>query len=192
MRIVGGQWRGLAVEAPEGRDTRPTTDRMRESIASMILSAKALDLSGASVLDAFAGSGAVGLELLSRGAARCTFVERDRQAQARIRRNVTSLKAPAGSCAVVGGDVFKLVASAPLAGTPFDVVFLDPPYALEAARVSALVEVLAGCGMLAEGAVIVYERSSASPGLELSCAEQVRSKRHGTTCVDLWTFGGSQ
>ena len=68
MRIVGGKWRGRRIEAPEGRGvTRPTTDRMRESIASMILSARGLDLSGESVLDAFAGSGAMGLELLSRG-----------------------------------------------------------------------------------------------------------------------------
>ena len=71
MRIVGGKWRGRQIEAPDGRDvTRPTTDRTREQIASMILSAAGLDLSGTSVLDAFAGSGAMGLELLSRGAAR--------------------------------------------------------------------------------------------------------------------------
>ena len=73
MRIVGGKWRGRQIEAPDGRDvTRPTTDRTREQIASMILSAAGLDLSGTSVLDAFAGSGAMGLELLSRGAARAS------------------------------------------------------------------------------------------------------------------------
>ena len=88
MRIVGGKWRGRQIEAPEGRGvTRPTTDRMRESMASMILSARGLDLSGESVLDAFAGSGAMGLELLSRGAAHATFVDRDRGAVARLRRS---------------------------------------------------------------------------------------------------------
>ena len=81
MRIVGGKWRGHPLEAPEGRDvTRPTTDRTRESIASMVLSAFGLDLSDVSLLDAFAGSGAIGLELLSRGAASATFVDRDRGA----------------------------------------------------------------------------------------------------------------
>ena len=189
MRIVAGQWRGRPIEAPEGRDTRPTTDRMRESIASMIESAKALDLTGASILDAFAGSGAVGLELLSRGAERCTFVERDRQALARIKRNVSSLSATA-SCAVVTGDVFKRASAGTLAGAPFDVVFLDPPYAYAAERVSELVEGLASSGMLGDDAVIVYERSSAAPGLELSCAELSKSKKHGTTCVDLWIHGG--
>ena len=68
MRIVGGKWKGRSIEAPQGRDvTRPTTDRAREQIASMVLSARGLDLSGDLVLDAFAGSGAMGLELFSRG-----------------------------------------------------------------------------------------------------------------------------
>ena len=191
MRIVAGQWRGLAIEAPEGRDTRPTTDRMRESIASMIASAEGLDLSGLSVLDAFAGSGAVGLELLSRGAARCTFVERARQAQARIRRNISSLRAPASSCAVAGTDVFKAAAAGSLVGAPFDIVFLDPPYAYAAERVTGLVTDLHAHGMLASDAVVVYERSSTAPGLELPFAELYKSKRHGTTCVDLWILGGN-
>ena len=87
MRIVGGKWRGLSVEAPEGRGTtRPTTDRNRERFASMILSAAGLDLSGVEVLDAFAGSGAMGFELVSRGAASAVFVDLDRRAVARIRR----------------------------------------------------------------------------------------------------------
>ena len=94
MRIVGGKWRGRAIEAPRGRDvTRPTTDRTRERVASMVLSAMGLDLSGRSVLDAFAGSGAMGFELLSRGAARATFVDRDRRAVALVRRTAASLGA---------------------------------------------------------------------------------------------------
>ena len=94
MRIVGGKWRGRQIEAPEGRGTtRPTTDRTREAIASMILSARGLDLTGDSVLDAFAGSGAMGLELLSRGASHATFVDRDRRAAARVRRSAEALGA---------------------------------------------------------------------------------------------------
>lgn len=185
MRIVGGKWRGRAVEAPEGRGTtRPTTDRTRESIASMILSARGLDLTGVSVLDAFAGSGAMGLELVSRGAERATFVDRDRGAIARVRRSARSLGALEGECSALAGDVFAL-AGAGLAGAPFGVVFLDPPYAVDAARVSGLVSTLAGTGQLEDGSVIVYEHASDAPGIDCPGVRLVKSKTHGITTVDL-------
>lgn len=185
MRIVGGKWRGRQIEAPEGRGvTRPTSDRMRESIASQILSARGLDLSGRSVLDAFAGSGAMGLELLSRGAARATFVDRDRRAVARIRRTAGALGAGEGEVAALAGDVFALAARG-LPGAPFDVVFLDPPYALEAARVSELVDALASSGQLADGAVVVYEHAADAPALSCDALGPARSRRHGITAVDL-------
>lgn len=188
MRIVGGKWRGRAIEAPEGRGTtRPTTDRTREAIASMILSTAGLDLSGLSVLDAFAGSGAMGLELLSRGAAHATFVDRDRRAVARIRRSATSLGAVAGEAAFLGGDVFSL-AERGLAGAPFDIVFLDPPYAVEAARVTELVDGLAASGQLAAGAIVVYEHASKAGGLACACLGPARSKSHGIATVDLSVF----
>ncbi|MBM6774785.1 16S rRNA (guanine(966)-N(2))-methyltransferase RsmD [Olsenella profusa] len=192
MRIVGGRWRGRAIEAPEGRGTtRPTTDRTREQIASMVLSARGLDLTGASVLDAFAGSGAMGLELLSRGAARATFVDHDRPAVARIRRSAAALGAARDEVRVVAGDVFSLAARG-LAGAPFDVVFLDPPYAVEAARVSALVDALEKTGQLAEGAVVVYERSARADGLVCACLEPVRTKTHGISAVDLLVARGGR
>lgn len=185
MRIVGGRWRGRQVEAPEGRGTtRPTTDRTREAIASMILSARGLDLSGVSVLDAFAGSGAMGLELLSRGADRVTFVDRDRGAVARVRRSARSLGARDDEFSSLAGDVCAL-AGAGLVGAPFGVVFLDPPYALEAARVSALLEALASTGQLEEGAVVVYEHAAGSVGASCPGLELVRSKTRGATTVDL-------
>lgn len=185
MRIVGGKWRGRRIEAPEGRAvTRPTTDRMRESMASQILSACGLDLSSRSVLDAFAGSGAMGLELLSRGAARATFVDRDRRAVARLRRTAASLGAAEGEVAALAGDVFSLV-SRGLPGAPFDVVFLDPPYALSAERVSSLVDALARRGQLAPGAVVVYEHAADAPGLDCDALGPARSRTHGITAVDL-------
>lgn len=120
MRIVGGMWRGRPLEAPDGRDvTRPTTDRTREQMASMVLSAFDLDLSDVRILDAFAGSGAIGLELLSRGAAHCTFVDADRKAVARIKRNVSSLGASRAQYDVMGGDVAKLVSRGRLPAAPF-------------------------------------------------------------------------
>lgn len=188
MRIVGGKWRGRAIESPKGRDvTRPTTDRTREQIASMILSARGLDLSGDSVLDAFAGSGAMGLELLSRGAAHATFVDLDRRAAQRVRRTAEALGAGCGEIDVLAGDACAL-AGRGLPGAPFDIVFLDPPYALPAERVSALLAALAGSGQLADGAVVVYERSAA--GESPSCPGLVarRTKTHGITALDLLVY----
>lgn len=186
MRIVGGKWRGRAIEAPEGRGTtRPTTDRTREAIASMILSAAGLDLSGSAVLDAFAGSGAMGLELLSRGALRATFVDRDRRAAARVRRSARALGAGEEEFFSLAGDVFQLVGRG-LAGAPFDVVYLDPPYAVEAERVSELVCELSRTGQLADGAIVVYEHAASAPGL--SCPgllEPRKSRTKGISTVDL-------
>lgn len=185
MRIVAGRWRGRPIEAPQGRGTtRPTTDRNREALASMILSAVGLDLTGLSVLDAFAGSGAMGFELLSRGAARATFVERDRRVAGIVRRTAAALGAAPGEARVVAGDVLALAARG-LPGAPFDVVFLDPPYALDTARVSALVDALAETGQLAPGAIVVYERASEAPGLTSPSLGEPRTRTHGITAVDL-------
>ncbi len=187
MRIVGGKWKGLAVEAPEGRGTtRPTTDRNRERIASMILSAAGLDLTGTRVLDAFAGSGAMGFELVSRGAALATFVDLDRRAVARIRRTAErSLRADASEWRALAGDACSLAEQGRIPGGPFGVVFLDPPYAVEASRVAALVRALAARGALERGAIVVYERSAKSPGIEGAGLELAKSKSQGITAVDL-------
>lgn len=190
MRVVGGRWRGHPLEAPTGRNvTRPTTDRMRESIASMVLSAQGLDLSADAVLDAFAGSGAMGLELLSRGAARCTFADSDRGAVALVRRNLKAVGAGPGTWHVTGGDVRRLAVRG-LPGAPFSVVFLDPPYAMAAGEVSALVVTLRESGQLGPAALVVYERSSSAPGLTLPGSRLLRSKEHGITTVDLLRLDG--
>lgn len=189
MRIVGGKWRGRAIEAPDGRDvTRPTTDRTREGVASMILSAAGLDLTGLSVLDAFAGSGAMGLELLSRGAARATFVDADRRAVARVRRSAAALGAGRDEARALVGDVFALVRRG-IAGAPFDVVFLDPPYEVPAERVSGLVDELAATGQLAPGAVVVYEHAAGADGLSCSSVGAVRSRKYGIAAVELSVAG---
>jgi 16S rRNA (guanine966-N2)-methyltransferase len=195
MRIVGGRWRGRPLAAPSGRDvTRPTTDRNREAIASMLLSAAGLDLSGVRVLDAFAGSGAMGLELLSRGAEHATFVERDGRTARVLASNVDACDARA-LCRVVRGDALALAREGRLGGGPFGIVFLDPPYAMPSADVRDLVEALAGNGALAGGALVAYERASDAPGLGLedaSCAMRARMLKHksyGITSVDLYRMG---
>ncbi|KPF68134.1 16S rRNA (guanine(966)-N(2))-methyltransferase RsmD [alpha proteobacterium AAP81b] len=120
MRIISGQWRGRALVAPPGAATRPTADRVREALFSMLTSQFG-SFEGLRVLDGFAGTGALGLEALSRGAAHATFVESDAAALKAIKANVAALQAPA---AVIAAPLESL-GPAPL---PCDLLLLDPPY----------------------------------------------------------------
>ena len=189
MRIVGGIWRQRSFEAPAGRSTRPTTDRMREAIASMVLSAAGLDLDGVAVLDAFAGSGAVGLELLSRGAASCTFCERDRKTAALIRANCEHLGAEPGSWRVLCGDVMRL-ATRGLWGAPFGIVFLDPPYAVSSDDVGTLIQSLVQTGQLAPGCLVVYERAAKGAKVDAPGFQELRTRAMSSSCVDLLRLEG--
>jgi 16S rRNA (guanine966-N2)-methyltransferase len=121
MRIIAGRWRGHAIAAPPGERTRPTTDRVREAW----MSALQHDLPGATVLDLFAGSGALGLEALSRGAARVTFVELAAAPLKALQANVQKLGAD-DHVAVVRADAHKFIAA--LAAYAFDLALADPPY----------------------------------------------------------------
>jgi 16S rRNA (guanine966-N2)-methyltransferase len=122
MRIIAGQWRGRKLAAPKGDTTRPTADRTRETLFAMLTS-RLGDFEGLAVADLFAGSGALGLEALSRGAASCLFVEQDRAALDAIRANIAMLGAQAAT-RVEAGSVTQLRA----APKPLDVILLDPPY----------------------------------------------------------------
>jgi len=117
MRVVAGAFKGRRLQAPRGTRTRPTADRVREALFSVLG-----DVSGARVLDLYAGSGALGIEALSRGAASATFVERDQRAAAMLRRNLESVGVDAE---VRRQDALRFLAS--VTG-PYDLVFLDPPY----------------------------------------------------------------
>ena len=183
-------WRGRSFDAPDGRNTRPTTDRMRESLASTILWAYGLDLGDCSVLDAFAGSGGVGLELLSRGARHCTFCERDRRTAQLIRSNCKVLGASEAMAHVFVGDVTRLARRGEVEGAPFSLVFLDPPYATPADDVAALVCGLGEASMLADDCLVVYERAKGGRQLEVAGFDLLRSKRHGGTCIDVLQRGG--
>lgn len=120
MRIISGAWRGRALLAPPGECTRPTADRTREALFSMLTS-RLGSFEELRVADIFAGTGALGLEALSRGAAHCTFVERDHGALKVLKENIAKLGA-ADRCDV------RAQAAEGFTGGPFDVVFLDPPY----------------------------------------------------------------
>lgn len=158
MRIVAGTWRGRAIEAPPGLATRPTADRVRETLFSMLAS-RLGSLDDLAVADLFAGSGALGFEALSRGAAHATFVERDAKAVATIRDNAKRLGA-IERAQVLAGSALVL----PRAG-PFDLVLADPPYA--AGSGSAVVEAVAKAGWLAPGGWLSVETArgeSVEPG----------------------------
>lgn len=128
MRIVGGQHKGRAIAAPEGRDTRPTSDRARESLFNVLAHAEwSPGIEGRRVLDLFAGSGALGLEAMSRGAAFALFVETDAAARGAIRDNIETLGL-FGTTRIHRRDATDLGVKPAGLGEPFDLVFLDPPY----------------------------------------------------------------
>ena len=122
MRIIAGEWRGRRLRTPPGPETRPTADRVRETLFSMLAS-RLGSFDGLRVADLFAGSGALGLEALSRGAAFACFVENDAKAAAAIRANATDLGA-LDRVQILGGSALALSKS-----EPFDLLFADPPYA---------------------------------------------------------------
>jgi 16S rRNA (guanine966-N2)-methyltransferase len=153
MRIIAGQWRGRPLVAPEGRATRPTSDRAREGLFSMLQS-RLGGFEGLAVADLFAGTGALGLEALSRGADHCLFVDSDPRAIAAIRRNVERLGA--GNRAEIRAHD---VGSTPPPPKPSDLVFLDPPYGGGLAEPT--LERIAGGGWLAPGGLIGVESDTA-------------------------------
>ena len=170
MRVVAGTLRGRPIVAPEGDGTRPTTDRAREATFNSLVSLGAVE--GAKVVDLFAGSGAMGIEALSRGAASCTFVERDRKALDSIRYNIKALQLT-DNTTVLSGDVMTNV----VALRNVDLVLADPPYDFD--RWTDLLTVLNL--VLAPGGVVVTES-----GREIQPPEGwqiVRSKRYGRAWV---------
>ena len=172
MRIVAGEWRGRVIEAPPGRSTRPTADRVRETLFSMLAS-RLGSFEDLAVADLFAGSGALGFEALSRGADSATFVESDPAAAAAIRRNADKLGAT-DRVRVLTGSALTL----PPAG-PFELVFADPPYAPGSG--SAIARAVLAAGWLAPGGWMGVEtdrREGLDPsGLELVVVRDVGRAR---------------
>lgn len=173
-RIVAGTAKGRRLAVPP-RGTRPTSDRAREAMFSSL--GGLLELPGTRVLDLFAGTGAVGLEALSRGAAWVEFVESDRAACEVLRRNI----------AAVGIDraaVHRRPAAVYLVGSgaddPFDLVFADPPYAFGEQQLGVLLATLVDGGWLSEHAIVVLERSARGPDPQWPTAlEAIKQKRYG-------------
>ncbi len=160
-RIVGGLARGRRLQVTSGARTRPTSERVREALFSTLESTRG-GWSGARVLDLYAGSGALGLEALSRGATTVQLVEHARPALAVLHRNVDAVGLPGAR--VVAARVERYVGAA--AAEPFDVVLVDPPYPLPGGAVTDVLTALVRHGWLATDAVVVVERATRSGAVE--------------------------
>jgi 16S rRNA (guanine966-N2)-methyltransferase len=164
-RVIAGIAGGRRLSVPAGRDTRPTSDRAREGLFATVQAIRG-PLAGASVLDLYAGSGAVGLEALSRGAARALLAEADPRAVRVIHANIAALGLAGAS--VVADRVERMLARGPAADQAggaadrFDLAFADPPYAMPGEAVSAMLTALVTAGWLVPGALVVVERSTRS------------------------------
>ncbi|HZZ31955.1 MAG TPA: 16S rRNA (guanine(966)-N(2))-methyltransferase RsmD [Phenylobacterium sp.] len=180
MRIVSGSFRGKALAAPKGDSTRPTSDRARQAIFNILEHAAwSKGVQGARVIDLFAGSGALGFEALSRGAAFCLFVETDEAARGAIRENVDGMGL-FGVTRVHRRDATDLGVRPGADGPAFDLAFLDPPYAKGLGEIS--LEKLAAGGWLAPGATVVFERGAGEPDFSVP----------GFTALDVRDYGAAR
>jgi 16S rRNA (guanine966-N2)-methyltransferase len=172
-RLIAGLWRGRRLVVPEGLGTRPTNARARQAVFDILAHAPWCELRGARVLDVFAGTGAYGLEALSRGAASAVFFERSPPALAALKQNIAACGV---GCRVVAGDVLL----AP-PGEPHDLVFLDPPYGQD--LVPKALASLRAHGWVAPGAIIIAELG---PDDVLEVPALLAERAHGKARVKIW------
>lgn len=162
LRVISGQARGRKLLAPEGLDTRPTTDRVKESMFNLIMPY----LPAKSVLDLFAGSGALGIEALSRGSQHCTFIEHDKKALAIVKKNI-ELARQADKAEVFEKDAFSYLSGT---GSVFDVIFLDPPY---------------NKGLLEKALCLIARQKLLSPDGIIVCEGEYGGEAPGGTYFDI-------
>ena len=185
MRITSGQFRGRIVKTPRGDAVRPTQDRVREALFSMLLA----ELPGARFLDLFAGTGAVGIEAVSRGAGDVTWVEGDRAVHRLAVQNVTDIAGEALARNVICSDVPRWIRTAG-SGAAFDIVFADPPYVQ--ARDGGLAELAAALkqhGVVAPGGLLIAEMPVDAPVAALPGWEILRDRTYGKTRLVIRQLG---
>jgi len=175
MRVIAGSRKGHTIAAPHGLDTRPTSDRVRESIFNLVG-----PVDGASALDLYAGSGALGIEALSRGARRAVFVERDVDAARTIERNLDRLRLTGAR--VVRGDALATLAQEAAAARKYDLVLVDPPYGMYPSLQSQLARLLPPV-LGADGLLVVETDARVEPELPLTLRT---SRRYGSVRVTLF------
>jgi 16S rRNA (guanine966-N2)-methyltransferase len=181
MRIVSGVWRGRSLIAPPGIETRPTADRVRQALFDMLMHAPWAGrrvVEHAAVLDVFAGTGALGLEALSRGAATAVFVERSPAALTALRANIDACRA-GGRCTILAIDALSVPT-----GKRADIVFLDPPYRQN--LVARALTRLRSVGRVGPGSLIVAETGRDEPGLEVA---PLVERTHGVARLTIWREG---
>lgn len=172
MRVIAGEFRSRKLKTPPGLETRPTPDRLRESLFSILQP----EIEGATFLDGYAGSGAVGIEALSRGAARAIFIERSRSAVEILRENLDSLKLGSRT------EVFTGKVSQVLSHRSADIIFLDPPYALEA-EYQGILKIL---GERPPRLVVVQHSTRFDPGERHGSLARVRLLRQGENALTFY------
>ncbi|MDQ1714854.1 MAG: rRNA (guanine966-N2)-methyltransferase [Frankiaceae bacterium] len=189
-RIVAGAARGRRLTVPEGDSTRPTSDRAREGLFGTLESLHG-HLYGSRVLDLFSGTGAVGLEALSRGAEAVTLVESGDKALPSVRANIEAVALPGAELVV--GPVETFLKAGPGLRAPYDIVFADPPYALDEPDLVGVLETLIAGGWLAPTATVAVERSSKSPAPQWPAGLRgVRDRRYGDAVIHYASTGGSE
>lgn len=190
MRIVSGEFRGKALVTPAGEATRPTSDRARQAIFNILEHAPWSEgLRDRRTIDLFAGSGALGFEALSRGAAFCLFVETDVAARGAIRDNVENLGGLFGKTRIHRRDATDLGVKPGADGPVFDLVFLDPPYAKGLGEI-ALAKLAEG-GWLAAGAIAVFERGASEAPFEVKGFAALDARDYGAARVHFLQFDGA-
>lgn len=189
MRIVGGRFGGRHLNVPVSKHTRPTAERVREAIASALEARAAVE--GARVVELYAGTGALGFELLSRGAERVLFVEKDARMAAQLLSSARELGV-AGQVDVIRADITRERPQAELLSRgPFDLLIADPPYA-DAERALSCITQLESRGLLAEGALLLLETSSKRAPVLDARFQLLSSYRYGDTAVTLFEHGGEE
>ena len=177
MRIIAGSRKGHTIHAPRGRDTRPTSDRVRENVFNIVG-----PVDGASVLDLYAGSGAMGLEALSRGAARAVFVEQDADAVRAIERNLDKLRLTA---TVLRQDAVTALAAEAASGRKYDLVLVDPPYDMYPDVQPQLARYLPSL-LAADGLLVVETDARVEPDLPLRLRT---TRKYGQARITIYEAG---
>ncbi len=185
MRIIGGSFSGRRIIAPKGTVSRPTTDRTRESLFNILSSRDDIDFDGARVIDLFAGSGALGIEALSRGAAWCLFVDTDTAARGAIRDNIEALGL--FGCTRIHRRSASALGDKPASsGQPFNLAFLDPPYHKELA--APALETLDSGGWLSPGALIIVEQAATETPVQCGGFDEFDRRKYGDTQIGFYRF----
>lgn len=184
MRIITGKYRGFKLKTPKGENTRPTTDRVKESVFSIIESKKPIT-SGAEVLDLFAGSGGIGLEFLSRGAASACFIDGDSNSINAIKENIAKCEVES-STEVHKNDVCRALELLARKKRKFDYIYMDPPY--DKNIIPKVIETIYNSGVLKENGIIIAEHESKLE-LEESIAGFLKTdyRKYGNTGVSFFT-----